>query len=175
MIPYKVSRPLEDFLEVYEEGLHEYECYFPTVDVGQVGRRFLVFLSFSEDVAEQYNGLPQGCALEALVTWDNRYALKYPLENIALSEDYAAHSTEMEFADENALVAEDDISPDQRNRLMEGGWLLREIFEEETPSDPLFPVTTDREIRYRFTHGIDLSTARQLLGPDALTLDRSLK
>jgi hypothetical protein len=175
LIPYKVSRPLEDLLEVYEEGLHEYECYFPTVDVGQVGRRYLVFLTFSRDVKEQYNGLAQGCALEALVTRDNRYALKYPLEGMALSEDYTSSARAMVFADENALISDEDISPDRRNRLLEGGWLIREEASPEEPDDPFSPAPSESEVQYRFTHGIELSEARRLLGPDALTLDRALK
>jgi hypothetical protein len=175
LIPYKVSRPLEDLLEVYEEGLHEYECYFPTVEVGDVGRRFLVFLNFSEDVKEQYNGLDQGCALEALVTRDNRYALKYPLEGMALSDDYSSHARSMTFADENALVVDEDISPGRRNRLLENGWLIQEDNAVEESGDWLIPASAEGEVQYRFTHGIELSEARRLLGPNALTLDRTLK
>jgi hypothetical protein len=157
LIPYKVSRPLEDILEVYEEGLREHECYFPNPTVFEEGRRYLVFLKFSEDVKEQYNGLEQGCALEALVTADNSYALRYPLQGLALSEEYAAHAQRLTFADAYAVIEEDAITPNLRNDLLAEGYL--EAHEEG----------------YRYTHGIPLSTARQLLGPDALTLDRALK
>ena len=40
--------------------------------------------------------------------------------------------------------------------------------------DPGSNLTEDGE-RYRYTHGIKLATARQLLGPKALTMDRALK
>lgn len=157
LIPYKVSRPLEDLLEVYEEGLRDYECYFPNPTVFEEGRRYLVFLKFSKDVKEQYNGLEQGCALEALVTADNSYALKFPLSGLALSEDYSAHAQPLEFADAYAVVEEDALTPDLRKSLLAAGHL-----EEHAAG-------------YRYTRGIPLSTARQLLGPDALTLDRSMK
>lgn len=157
LIPYKVSRPLEDLIQVYEEGLHEHECYFPNPTVFEEGRRYLVFLRFSVDVKEQYNGLDQGCALEALVTADNRYALIYPLTGLALSEDYADHVQALNFADAYAVFEEDAMSPDLRKELLAAGYLAE-----------------DGE-RYRYTHGIGLTTARQLLGPEALTMDRALK
>lgn len=157
LIPYKVGRPLEDILEVYEEGLHEYECYFPNPTVFEEGRRYLVFLKFSKQVEDQYNGLAQGCALEALVTADNSYALKYPLTGLALSENYAEHARPLEFADAYAVLEEDAISPDLRNRLLADGHLEQ------------------HEGGYRYSHGIPLVEARRLLGPNALTVDRALK
>lgn len=157
LIPYKVTRALEDLIEVYEEGLHDFECYFPNPTVLEEGRRFLVFLRFSAEVNEQYNGLAQGCALEVLVTRENRYALRYPLEGMALLGDHGQHAAELAFADAYALVDDNNMSPDKRNAFLKEGWLVE-----------------DGE-RYRFTHGIDLSRARQLLGPEILTLDRSLK
>lgn len=176
LIPYKVTRPLEEFLEVYEEGLHEFECYFPTVDVDEVGRRFLVFLTFSTDVEEQYNGLPQGCALEVLVTRENLYALRFPFQGMALNQDYSNWAAPTVFADENALILDENITPDLRNAWLEAGWLTREEPPPDDGFDPLSgPATTEAEIRYRFTHGIDLTTLRKQLGPEALTLDRTLK
>lgn len=157
LIPYKVSRPLPDLVEVYEEGLRDHECYFPNPTVFEEGRRYLVFLRFSAEVEAQYNGLPQGCALEALVTAENRYALRYPLNGVALADDYHEAAEEMSFADAYASLEEDDITPDLRNEWLNDGWLLR------------------RDEGYRYTHGIPLGVARALLGEENLTLDRSLR
>ena len=157
LIPYKVTRSLEDILEVYDEGLHTGECYFDNPSVFEEGRRHLVFLKFSEDVAEQYNGLRQGCKLEVLVRKDGLYALRFPLNGLELLEDLSPHVTAMEFQDAYAVLDDEEISPDLRNDLLEKGY-LRAVDQ-----------------RYEFTHGIDVTVFRKLLGSQGLTLDRSLK
>ena len=63
-----------------------------------------------------------------------------------------------EFADQYAVFEEDDMSPAERDRLLEAGW-----------------VEPAGEDSWRYTKGIDLTDVRRLLGPDAVTLDRSLK
>ena len=158
LIGYKLTRPLEDLFELYEEGLREYECYFDNPPPGEEGRRFLVFAKRNEKVADQYVPPPQGCALEVLVTADNRYALKLPVEGVALSDDLAALGVPMDYADRYAVIGEDDVSPAERDRLLEGGWI-------EPAGDGA----------WRYTKGVDLAEVRRLLGPEALTLDRSLK
>ena len=157
LVPYKVSRPLEDILEVYEEGLHEGECYFENPTVLEEGRRHLVFLKFSKDVAGQYNGLEAGCRLDVLVSEQNLYALRYPLSGISLADDFSAHAQPMVFRDAYALVADEDITPDQRERLLAAGQL------EAVDGN------------FRYTHGIDLGQFRRLMGPEALTLDRGAR
>ena len=157
LITYKTDRTLEDIVEVYEEGLHAYECYFPNPTVFEEGRRYLVFLSRSPEFDDQYNGLAEGCALEVLVTEDNRYALRFPLDGMALAADYGDYAAPMNFQDAYATVEEDAISPDKRNEWLAAGFL------------------TGVEGGYRYTHGIPLSTARGLLGKDNLTLDRELR
>jgi len=157
LIPYKVTRPLEEFLEVYEEGLHDYECYFPDPTVYEEGRRYLVFLQSSPAVRKQYRGLAQGCALEVFVTATNRYALRFPLTGMALDADYAAAAGPVRFADAHAVFDEDQLTPDLRKPWLEAGWIERD------------------GQGYRFAWGIDLKAARELLGADNLTRDRNLK
>lgn len=158
LVPYKVSRPLEDIIEVYDEGLHEGECYFENPTVLEEGRRHLVFLKFSEDFEDQYNGLDAGCKLDVLVTDENRYALRYPLRGLPLADDVSVLARALTYQDSYAVVAEADITPPERIRLLEQGFL--------EPAG---------EQRFRFTHGIPLEAFRSLVGPDVLTLDRSLK
>jgi len=157
LLPYKVSRPLEDVIQVYEEGLHEGECYFDNPSVLEEGRRHLVFLRFSKEVKEQYNGLPSGCRLDVLVNDRNLYALRYPLSGIELADDFSAHAEPMAFRDAHAVVPDEDISPDERNDLLAAGFLERV------------------DEGYRFSQGIDLTRFRELMGPEALTRDRTLK
>jgi hypothetical protein len=157
LIPYKVTRPLEDIIEVYEEGLHAGECYFENPSVLEEGQRHLVFLKFSDDVKEQYNGMKQGCKLEALVRQDGRYALRYPLNGIELADDLNPLAEEMVFQDANAVLDDEEITPDTRNELVQNGYLVA------------------IEQRFEYTHGIELTEIRKLLGPEGLTLDRSLK
>ncbi|NND45749.1 MAG: hypothetical protein HKN58_10525 [Xanthomonadales bacterium] len=158
LIPYKVSRPLEDILEVYEEGLHAGECYFDNPSVLEEGRRHLVFLTFSEEVSGQYNGLAQGCKLEVLVTTENRYALRYPLNGLPVADDLTALVRELEFQDGYAVLDEEEITPPERNQLLADGHLERA-----------------GDLRYRYTRGVPLEEVRKLMGPAGLTLDRSLR
>ncbi|MEM1411040.1 MAG: hypothetical protein AAGH19_01675, partial [Pseudomonadota bacterium] len=63
LIPYKLDRPLPDIIQVYEEGLHDTECYFPNPPVTEEGRRYLLFVRQNPDVEDQYLGLDAGCSL----------------------------------------------------------------------------------------------------------------
>jgi len=156
LIPYKVTEPIGDMIEVYEEGLHPHECYFKDPTVYEEGRRFLVFLRRNPQKAGQYLGLPEGCALQVLVTKDNLYALRYPLSGIDLSDDLSEFAERLVFADRYAAFDDDGMTVAERNRLLEGGFL------ERTDSG------------YRYTHGVDLSTVRRLIGEDAMSPDQSL-
>lgn len=157
LIPYKVSRPLEDIIEVYEEGLHDGECYFRNPTVLEEGRRHLVFLKFHPEVEDQYQGLESGCKLEVLVTADNSYALRYPVSGMDVADDLGSVAREMTFADSYAVLTFEESDAAERVELVENGYLVRE-----------------GEL-YRYTHGVPISEVRKLMGPDALTLDRSLK
>ena len=150
LIPYKMDQDI-DLVEVYEKGLHENECYFPNPTVFEEGRRYLVFVKRDPEDPERYRGLPQGCALEALVMADNRYAARWPLDGIRLSDPVAELVTRMTFTDGYALVDDDDLPPEERNAMLEAGQIV--------PAG---------EGSWRFTRGIDLSALRQLIDPEAL-------
>ncbi len=150
LIPYKVTRPLEDIVEVYEEGLHAHECYFPDPSVLEEGRRFLVFLRLSDDVEDQYNGMEQGCALEIFVTTDNRYALGAPLLGLHLTRDYLEHAVPLEFSDAHALMSYEELASEQRTAWLDAGWLVK------------------AGSHYRRTHGVELGVFRKLLEIDPL-------
>lgn len=158
LIPYRITRPIGDIIEVYEEGLHAAECYFENPSVTEEGRRYLVFLRTNPDVEGQFKGLEHGCALEVLVTRDNSYALRFPLSGIGVADDVSDLAEPMHFADSYAVVEEDDISVEERHSLLEGGYL-----------DHL------EDGGYRYTHGVPLEEIRPLLGAHNLTLDRSLR
>ncbi len=143
-------------LEVYEEGLHEHECYFEDPAIMEEGRRYLVFLRANPEVEGQFRGLASGCALEVLVTADNRYALRYPLSGIDVADDVGALAEPTAFADRHAVPGEDDIGVPERNALLASGHLQR--LEEGG---------------YRYTHGLGLEHVRSLLGEANLTLDRA--
>mgnify|MGYP001819043310 CR=1 FL=1 len=150
LIPYKMDQNI-DLVEVYEKGLHENECYFPNPTVFEEGRRYLLFVQRDPEDLERYRGLPQGCALEALVMADNRYAARWPLDGIQLSDPVEELVTEMEFADGYALVNDDDLPPAARNAMLKAGQIVAE-----------------GEGSWRFTRGIDLSELRRLIDPEAL-------
>ena len=145
LIAYKPADLRQDLVEVYEEGLHEHECYFENPTVFEEGRRYLAFFRHDNEDAEVYRGLDNGCALEVLVTEGNRYALRLPLDGFDLDPAIAQHAEDMEFRDRYAVLEEDDISPDRRNELLEKGLLKR------------------HGEGYKYTRGIDLTTARRLL------------
>ena len=150
LIAYKSDRD-DELLEVYEKGLHEHECYFPNPTVFEEGRRYLLFLRRDPDDPERYRGLPQGCALEVLVTRDNRYAVRYPTSGFELNDALVDLAEPMAFADRYALVADEDLAPAERNALRAAGHI-------EPAGDE----------RWRYTHGVDLTAVRSLIDPGAL-------
>lgn len=150
LIPYKMDQDI-DLVEVYEKGLHDNECYFPNPTVFEEGRRYLLFVKRDPEDPERYRGLPQGCALEALVMADNRYAVRWPLDGIRLSDPVEELVTEMEFADGYALVNDDDLPPSERNAMLEAGQIV-----------------ADGAGSWRFTMGIELTALRRLIDPEAL-------
>ena len=159
LIRYKVPRVLPNIIEVYEEGLHPHECYFPNPSVIEEGQRFLVFLRANPEVDGQWLGMPEGCKLAVLVTDENRYALRFPLKGIDIveSEALAAAAQPIEFADAHAVLSIDDLTVAERDALLESGQL-------EKRDDGNF----------KLTQGIMLGDFRALVGPDRLTTDRAL-
>ena len=157
LIPYKVTQPYDALVQVYEEGLHEHECYFPNPPVTEEGRRYLVFLRVNPDRPGQYLGLPGGCALEMLVTTDNEYALRYPPSGIELADELLPLVKPLHFSDAHAVPDNEQLAVDERNELLSGGW-LKHLDDG----------------RFAYTHGIPVAEVRDLLGADNLTLERHL-
>jgi len=150
LIAYKPNRTTGQIIEVYEKGLHPNECYFENPTVYEEGRRYLVFFRRNPDDPESYRGLAQGCALEILVTADNRYALKYPIDGIELSDKLEQLVDKYDFRDTYALVSEDSLSPVDRDDLLARGLII--AYREG----------------FKYTHGIDLTAARGLISAKAL-------
>ena len=157
LIPYKLDRPRPDIIEVYDEGLRPGACYFPNPEVTEEGGRYLLFIRKNPDVKGQYLGLDTGCSLTALVTEDNRYALRYPPEGLLLTDDLSALARPLNFADAHAVIDYEDLSVEDRLDLLSRG-LITEL-EDRT---------------YRVNQGVPLSEVRPLLGEDNLTRDRAL-
>ena len=155
LIAYKVSRPDEDIIEVYEKGLHPNECYFENPSVFEEGRRYLVFFRIDPEFRESYRGLSEGCALEIFVSKDNRYALKYPIKGLDLSDELDELATEYEFNDYHALVSEESLAPAERDDLLKRGLIVP--YEEQ----------------FKYTHGIDLTVTRNLINAEALKSGKS--
>jgi hypothetical protein len=150
LIAYKVNQPGEEIIEVYEKGLHPYECYFENPTVFEEGRRYLVFFRNDPEDPETYRGFPEGCALEIFVSKDNRYALKYPIEGLNLADKLDELATEYDFRDNYALVSEESLSPVERDDLLSRGLII------------------PYQGQFKYTHGVDLTTARKLITNEAL-------
>jgi len=150
LIAYKLNNPVEEIVEVYEKGLHPNECYFENPTVFEEGRRYLVFFRLDPEDPETYRRLPEGCALELFVTQDNRYALKYPVDGIKLTDKLDELVERFDYHDNYAVVADENLTPELRNDL-----LSREL---------IIPYQDN----YKYTHGIDLTAVRSLISPEAL-------
>lgn len=150
LIAYKVSRPDEEIIQVYEKGLHPNECYFENPSVFEEGRRYLVFFRIDPEFPESYRGLAEGCALEIFVSKDNRYVLKYPIEGLDLADKLDVLATEYDFNDYHALVSEESLAPAKRDDLLERGLLV------------------PHQDQFKYTQGIDLTVARNLINAEAL-------
>jgi hypothetical protein len=154
LIAYKADRPL-NIIEVYEQGLHAHECYFPNPTVVEEGRRYLLFLQQDKTKPERYRGLAQGCALEVLVDRNNRYVVRLPIAGIKLTDPLPQLGKKFEFADAYAVENDASMPPQERDALLAAGWI-----------EP-------RGNRYIYTHGVELSTVRKLMaGNTATTVDQ---
>lgn len=145
LIPYKPRDTREDIIEVFEKGLHPNECYFENPTVFEEGRRYLGFFRRNPQDPESYVGLGEGCTLEILVTVENTYALRLPLDGFELDDTLERHAEALEFRDHYAVLEEDAVSPERRNDLLARGLLVR--YGEG----------------YKYTKGIDLTTVRRLI------------
>lgn len=145
LIAYKLDRTAGEIIEVYEKGLHPNECYFENPTVFEEGRRYLVFVRLDPDDPEDYLGLAQGCALEILVTDENRYALKYPVEGIGLSDKLDELAVVYDFRDNYALIPEESLAPARRDELLTRGLII------------------PYQGQFKYTKGVDLTAIRKLM------------
>ena len=150
LIAYKLNKHNEEIIEIYEKGLHPNECYFENPTVFEEGRRYLVFFHTDPDDPENYRGFAEGCALEILVTGDNRYALKYPVTGVDLTDNLDELAVKYAFRDNYALVSEESLSPAERDDLLARGLII------------------PYQGQFKYTHGIDLTAARNLISTEAL-------
>ncbi len=155
LIAYKLNKSTEEIIEVHEKGLHPNECYFENPTVFEEGRRYLVFFHLDPDDPENYRGLAEGCALEILVTGDNRYALRYPVKGIDLTDNLDELAVKYDFRDNYALVSEESLSPAERDDLLARGLII------------------PYQGQFKYTHGIDLTVARNLISANALKRDKN--
>jgi hypothetical protein len=155
LIPYKQGEAGQ-IIEVFDRGLHEHECYFPTPDVYEEGRRYLLFLRHDPELAERYRGLPQGCAIDVLVRSDNRYALRLPVTGFDLSDPLDEFAEHMEFGDAYAVVRDEDLPPELRASMLAAGRI--EPFAADEAS------TGPSARHWRYTSGVALHTVRSLMG-----------
>ena len=153
LIAYKTDRTV-DLVEVYEKGLRDHECYFPNPSVFEEGRRYLLFLKKDTENEERYRGLAQGCALAVLVDSENRYAVRYPVTGIELSDPLGELAREMRFSDGYAIVDEDTLLPAQRDAMHAAG----QIKAYDGPAR-----------QWIYTRGISLTDMRILMGEENLS------
>jgi hypothetical protein len=154
LIAYKADKPL-GIIEVYEQGLHAHECYFPNPTVFEEGRRYLLFLQQDKSKPERYRGLAQGCALDVLVDRNNRYVVRLPITGIELTDPLLELGKKFEFADAYAMENDESLPAQKRDALLAAGWI-----------EP-------RGDRYIYTHGVELSTVRKLMtGNTATAVDQ---
>ena len=150
LLPYK-GLDADEHIEIYEYGLHDNECYFPNPDVFEEGRRYLVFLRVDPENDERFRGFDNGCSLEVLVNDQNRYAVRWPLEGLEISDELDGLVEPMNFQDPYATIEWDSIDWQVRDEWIEAGWL--EVVE------------TDAGDALRYTHGIPVSAVRERIQP----------
>lgn len=168
LIPYKSPEDSvlpDDIIEVYEKGLHARECYFPNPTVFEEGRRYLLFLKQDPEVEDRYRGMPEGCAIDVLVDSNNRYALRYPVSGIRLSDPLEPLATAMEFRDPYAVVDDEALPPAEREAMLNAGHIVAYTAEDNAidTSTRWAPDAEPKGRQWIYTRGIDLTAARKLM------------
>lgn len=128
-------------IQVFAQGFSDDACYYP--ERWNEGRRFLVFLDKRKKGG--FQGARPYCMLPVLVTDRLRYALRYPIPGIRLTDTSVVR--EFEFRDPDAYVKPGtDITYSQANAFRDQGYLER---------------TADN--RHLFTYGIPVDEVRRLM------------
>jgi hypothetical protein len=161
LVPYKVPMPVER-MKVVEEGFGEGKCYFDDVELFNEMPRYLLFLVDNpEGEAGEVRGHPDGCAVPVATTTDNRYVVRWPIENMRFEGDVESLVQEYELHGPGAFVDLSDLVGYRREEEIERLHLV------EAEDD------RGRDFIYRYTRGIPLSDFRsELIGAENLTLDR---
>lgn len=169
LIAYKPDEP-GDLLEVYERGLHAQECYFPNPTVFEEGRRYLVFLRRDSENPERFRGLPQGCAIDVLVGRDNRYAVRMPVDGLALAEAQRevlrALAQPLDFSDPYAVVDDEALTPAERDAMRAAGQIApypAEPPDDGAPAATPLPPSPSTPRQWSYTRGIPLERFSDLL------------
>ncbi len=154
LIRYKVPRPI-DRVRIVEEGFGDDRCYFPDTPMWQELPRYLLFLNRDED--GNHIGNRAGCMFEVLVTRDNRYAVRWPQDGLALEE-----------GDEALVQTLDFHGPGSTMDVREMTSIRREQMREDYFLEPI----EGEDGLMRYTRGIPLDDFRDLMGADNLTRER---
>lgn len=174
LIPYKAAAEAGDLVEVYERGLHENECYFPSPDIFEEGRRYLLFAKNDPDEEGRFRGLPAGCALDVLVDSDNRYAVRLPATGISLSDPLEELARPMTFSDAYSIVSDDDLPPALRDSMLAADQVRPyDRLPEAKPGDgtPAPPSGDAPGKEWIYTMGVELTDIRRLMAPGIRTKD----
>jgi hypothetical protein len=155
LVRYKVDQPI-DMIRLVEEGFGPDRCYFDDIPMWQELPRYLLFLNRTE--GRSFEGNRNGCKLEVLVTRDNRYAVRWPQENLHLDAAGEALVQELDFHGPNAFVDVSEMTSIRREDLTERYFLVE-----------------DEQGRFRYSRGIPIEDFRTLLGAENLTQDRQLR
>lgn len=164
LISYKLDRPA-NLIEVYENGLHQNECYFPNRTVFEEGRRYLLFLKHDPEQVDRYRGLTEGCALEVLVDSNNRYVLRVPADGIRLSDPLMEAAVELTFSDPYSIENDENLTSEERDRLLQSGSIIPyEAGSQEADTLDMSAKPPEPPGRqWIYTRGIDLSVVRKLM------------
>lgn len=169
LLTYKTPRTMERLI-VQESGVKDIECYFPEVEPGTESPRYLLFLVRDEE--GELRGHPEGCALEVLVSSDNRYAIRWPqqaLDRENAREDDRLNTLveELDFQGPGSRINASDMLSHQRRATAERD-LMRVDGSELMPTRGI-PLT---DLRRLMQPGLDVendaSRAREQRRVDAL-------
>ena len=152
LLPYKVERPI-DRIRLIEEGFGEDRCYFDDAPLWAEQPRYLVFLTAADK--GNFEGHRSTCKLHVVVTTNNRYAVRWPQDDLHLEASDEALIQELEFIGPGSTIDVSEMTSIRRDNLQKR-YLLADAGDG----------------RYRYTRGILLEDFRTLLGADNLTLDR---
>jgi len=155
LVRYKVPEPMAR-IRIVEEGFGGDRCYFDDeIPMWREQPRYLMFLKREN---RDFTGHRGCCKLEVLVTRDNRYAVRWPQDNLVLDETGRQLIRELDFHGTGAFVDVSEMTSIRREDI------AKKYYLEDAGDN-----------NFRYTRGILLEDFRQLLGDENLTMDRQLR